>query len=62
VLFTDGVTEAGVDSGAEFGEDGLLSLIQAARGAGAEVLVDRILAAVEGDRHDDVTAVVLRAR
>jgi len=62
VLFTDGVTEAGVDSGTEFGEDGLLSLIQAARGAGAEVLVDRILAAVEGDRHDDVTAVVLRAR
>ncbi len=62
VLFTDGVTEAGVDSGAEFGEDGLLSLIQAARGDTAEELVDRIVNAVAGDRHDDVTAVALRAR
>ncbi|HMD49432.1 MAG TPA: SpoIIE family protein phosphatase [Bryobacteraceae bacterium] len=62
VLFTDGVTESGMDSGAEFGEDGLLSLIQGARGDSAGALVERILAAVEGDRHDDVTAVVLRAR
>jgi len=62
VLFTDGVTEAGVDSGAEFGEAGLLALIQAARGDGVEALVDRIVMAVAGERHDDVTAVALRAR
>ncbi len=62
VLFTDGVTEAGVDSGTEFGEDGLLSLIQAGRGDSAEELVDRIVSAVAAERHDDVTAVALRAR
>ena len=62
VLFTDGVTEAGVASGAEFGEDGLLSVIASARGGDSEDLVERIVSAVEGDRHDDVTVVVLRAR
>ncbi|HYK17138.1 MAG TPA: PP2C family protein-serine/threonine phosphatase, partial [Bryobacteraceae bacterium] len=62
VLYTDGVTEAGVVSGAEFGEDGLLSLVQRSRGESAGELVERIVSAVEGDRHDDVTAVVLRAR
>lgn len=62
ILFTDGVTEAGVTSGAEFGEDGLLALVQSARADSAEQLADRIVSAVEGDRHDDVTAVVLRAR
>ncbi len=62
VLFSDGVTEAGIDHGVEFGEDGLLSLIANARGQSATVLVDRIIGAVTGDRHDDVTAVALRAR
>ena len=62
VLFSDGVTEAGIDHGAEFGEDGLLSLIANAGGQSAAVLVDRIIRAVAGDRHDDATAVALRAR
>ncbi len=62
VLFTDGVTEAGIDRGSEFGEDGLLSLMANSRGLGAEALVDRIVNAVAGERHDDVTAVALRAR
>jgi len=62
VLFSDGVTEAGIDHDAEFGEDGLLSLMAKARGQSAAVLVDRIVGAVAGDRHDDVTAVALRAR
>jgi len=62
VLFTDGVTEAGIDSGAEFGEDGLLAVIAASAGDSAEALVERIVGAVAGDCHDDVTAVVLRAR
>jgi phosphoserine phosphatase RsbU/P len=62
VLFSDGVTEAGIDHGTEFGEDGLLELIEKARGQSAAALVDRIVGAVAGDRHDDVTAVALRAR
>ncbi|HTS51500.1 MAG TPA: SpoIIE family protein phosphatase [Bryobacteraceae bacterium] len=62
VLFSDGITEAGIDRGVEFGEEGLLSLIRKGRGQGAAVLVDRIIDAVAGDRHDDATAVVLRAR
>ncbi len=62
VLFSDGVTEAGIDRGVEFGEDGLLELIAKARGQSAAVLVDRVIDAVAGDRHDDATAVALRAR
>jgi len=62
VLFSDGITEAGIDRGVEFGEDGLLSLVRKARGQSAAVLVDRIIDAVAGDRHDDATAVALRAR
>ncbi len=62
VLFSDGVTEAGIDHGAEFGEDGLLSLIAKARGQSAAALVEGIIGAVSGDRTDDVTAVALRAR
>jgi sigma-B regulation protein RsbU (phosphoserine phosphatase) len=62
LLFTDGVTEAGIESGSEFGEDGLLSLMAGSRGLSAQVMVDLIVNAVAGDRHDDVTAVALRAR
>ncbi len=62
VLYSDGVTEAGIDSGREFGEDGLLAAIQANRGAGVEVLVDRIVSSVADDRQDDVTVVALHAR
>lgn len=62
VLFSDGVTEAGIEHGAEFGENGLLELIAKARGQSAAVLVDRIIEAVAGDRYDDATAVALRAR
>ena len=62
VLFSDGVTEAGIDSEKEFGEDGLLSVIRANQGVAVETLVERIVAAVAGDRQDDVTVVALHAR
>jgi sigma-B regulation protein RsbU (phosphoserine phosphatase) len=62
VLYSDGVTEAGIDHDAEFGENGLLAAIRVNRDAGVDALVDRIVAAVEDQRQDDVTVVALRAR
>ncbi len=60
VIFSDGVTEAGIESDAEFGEDGLLSVIQANPAAGAEALVNQIVDAVAGEKADDVTVVAVR--
>jgi sigma-B regulation protein RsbU (phosphoserine phosphatase) len=60
VIFSDGVTEAGVESDAEFGEDGLLSVMAANPGATAEKLVNHIVDAVAGEKQDDVTVVVIR--
>jgi len=61
VLFSDGVTEAGIDSPGEFGEDGLLRTIQANRAAGAEAMVNRILGAVAVQTEDDATVVAIRS-
>jgi sigma-B regulation protein RsbU (phosphoserine phosphatase) len=60
VIFSDGVTEAGIENDAEFGEDGLLSVIQANPRAGAEALVNQIVEAVAGEKADDVTVVAIR--
>ena len=60
VLFSDGVTESGLESGHEFGEDGLLSVIRASQGSDAETLVNLVVGAVSGDRGDDVTVVAIR--
>jgi phosphoserine phosphatase RsbU/P len=60
VIFSDGVTEAGIESDAEFGEDGLLALLRAHSGGGAETLVNQIIDAVAGEKQDDVTVVALR--
>jgi len=60
VIFSDGVTEAGIENDAEFGEDGLLSVIQANPAAGAEALVNQIVDAVAGEKADDVTVVAIR--
>jgi serine phosphatase RsbU (regulator of sigma subunit) len=62
VVLSDGVTEAGVDSEREFGEDGVLSVIRASSGAGANALVNRIVEAVAGELQDDVTVVAICAR
>jgi sigma-B regulation protein RsbU (phosphoserine phosphatase) len=61
VLFSDGVTEAGVETEAEFGEDGLLAVIHANRGSSAEALVNAIVSAVAGEKADDVTVVAIRS-
>jgi sigma-B regulation protein RsbU (phosphoserine phosphatase) len=60
VMFSDGVTEAGIENEAEFGEAGLLSVMRANRNAGADALVDRILDAIDGEREDDVTVIAVR--
>ena len=61
VLFSDGVTEAGVETEAEFGDDGLLAVIRANQGASAETLVNAIISAVAGEKEDDVTVVAIRS-
>lgn len=61
VLFSDGVTEAGVETEAEFGEDGLLAVIRANQGADAHTFVKAITSAVAGEKEDDVTVVAIRA-
>jgi sigma-B regulation protein RsbU (phosphoserine phosphatase) len=60
VLFSDGVTEAGVETEEEFGEDGLLSVIRSHAGSTAEALVAGVIDAVAGEKQDDVTVVVVR--
>jgi phosphoserine phosphatase RsbU/P len=65
VLYTDGVTEARDDSGAQFGEGGLVDLLARLPGAGAETVVAAVAAAVEdqlsGSRHeaDDLAVLAL---
>ncbi len=65
VICSDGVTEAGIERGNDFGEPRLLSLLRENRGDSAAVLVEKILDAVSGfsgaSRSDDVTIVALRA-
>jgi len=63
VLFTDGVTEACVPNGEEFGEARLLRLIEENRGESAQEVQKIILKAAgefsEGNWHDDATVLVL---
>jgi phosphoserine phosphatase RsbU/P len=47
VLYTDGVTEARDDSGAQLGEDGLVALLDRPGADGAECIVERISTTVE---------------
>jgi phosphoserine phosphatase RsbU/P len=61
VIFSDGVTEAGIETETEFGDDGLLSVMRAAYGADAETLVNTIISAVAGEKEDDVTVVAIRS-
>jgi serine phosphatase RsbU (regulator of sigma subunit)/predicted ester cyclase len=65
VVFSDGVTEALSVDGIEFGEDRLLSCVNANRGATATVLLDCLIDAVReftvgAEQSDDLTALVLR--
>jgi sigma-B regulation protein RsbU (phosphoserine phosphatase) len=61
VIYSDGVTEAGIDVGEEFGEERLIRLMGRRPEESAESLVQTIVDEVVGfsdrERHDDVTAV-----
>ena len=65
VLYTDGVTEARDDGGAQFGDDGLLAVLQALPSGDARRTVAAVSAAVEdqlsGSRHeaDDLAVLAL---
>ena len=65
-LFSDGVSEAGLDTGAEYGEDRLISQLLAARHQPPARILERILASLSafdaGRRHDDVTLMILRGK
>ena len=66
VFFTDGVTEARAPDGTFFEEDRLADLLRSSAGLDAESLAAHIGEVVckfqEGDLHDDVAILVLRAR
>ena len=65
LAFSDGVTEAGIDEDAEFGEDRLVELVREHRGATIEGLVEQVIEAARGasvgEQTDDITVVGLRA-
>jgi sigma-B regulation protein RsbU (phosphoserine phosphatase) len=64
LIFSDGVTEAGIEHGDEFGEERLARILRDNAGAPAEVLVQKVVDAVSAfsglSRSDDVTVVALR--
>jgi len=64
LLYSDGVTEAGADSGDEFGQDRLIHALRVNQSQPAESLVQAIVDDVNefsgAARSDDVTVVALR--
>jgi phosphoserine phosphatase RsbU/P len=64
-VYSDGVTEAGIDREEEFGEDRLIETLRRHRSRPAAVLVDNVVRMVSdfsgNVRDDDVTVVALRA-
>jgi sigma-B regulation protein RsbU (phosphoserine phosphatase) len=65
VFYTDGITEAENESGADFGRERLVDLVQSCRGRRADAVVTAIHDAVEGfagplARGDDATVIVAR--
>jgi sigma-B regulation protein RsbU (phosphoserine phosphatase) len=66
IAFSDGVLEAGVERGEEFGEARLIETLQAARGGELEALLDAIIGEVlrfsPEVQSDDVTLIALSCR
>jgi sigma-B regulation protein RsbU (phosphoserine phosphatase) len=63
VAFSDGVVEAGFESGAEFGELALVELLRAHRHEPVDSLVNTVAGralACDQARHDDLTLIALR--
>jgi serine phosphatase RsbU (regulator of sigma subunit) len=65
LVVSDGVLEAGVDQGEEFGEARLIESARAASASDVEAQLDRMVLDVEhfspGQQFDDVTIVALLA-
>jgi sigma-B regulation protein RsbU (phosphoserine phosphatase) len=63
VMYSDGVIEAGVDAGEEFGEDRLAAVVSLHRGDNAETLIEHVVAAVNrhGTPSDDLTMLAVTA-
>jgi len=63
VLYSDGITEAGIESGQEFGEARLMSILKQARSDEPERIIDKVMSAVReygpGVQGDDMTVVVV---
>ncbi len=64
VAFSDGVTEAGIESDAEFGEERLVAMIRSNGNGTADALVNSVLDAARqastAEQTDDITVVALR--
>ncbi len=64
VLFSDGVTDAGIETEQEFGEDRLIALLQSIRKDNVNRCVDRVIESVHnygaGNQTDDITVIALR--
>ncbi len=64
LIYSDGVTEAGIEHGAEFGEERLAAILRESAGAPAATIVHRVVEAVSQysgvSRTDDITVVALR--
>ena len=63
-MYSDGVTEAGIDRGEEFGEERLIAALREGRSDPAEALARRVVEAAaifgQGTQADDVTVVTVR--
>jgi sigma-B regulation protein RsbU (phosphoserine phosphatase) len=65
-LFSDGVTEAGIESDVEYGEDRLTAMVASMRGQSVERMLDRIVESAKnfggGQQSDDITLILLRGK
>jgi sigma-B regulation protein RsbU (phosphoserine phosphatase) len=65
IVFSDGVTEAGIHAGEDFGEERLMALLRSCRTAPVESVLDAALDAVRAfsaEQSDDITLVGMRVR
>jgi phosphoserine phosphatase RsbU/P len=64
VLFSDGVTDAGIETEQEFGEDRLIALLQGTRRDNVNRCVERVIDSVlhygSGNQTDDITVIAIR--
>ncbi len=65
-LYSDGITEAGIENGPEFGESRLASVLKQGRTDEPERVIDQVMSAVReysgGAQSDDMTVVVVMRR